>query len=113
MGGGLGRRLVRRRHRLMAANAVMAGWPEPGELMALGLPLGRRLIRFLSRSDRFRRRRGELLQPVRGAALLVRVIRAGREREPTAAIISAEDLTRDTKPVRIRTFPDTSTIELI
>jgi 4-diphosphocytidyl-2-C-methyl-D-erythritol kinase len=97
-----GRRLVDR-PALIAANHLWQAGLDRTELMALGLPLGADIPFFIYGQNAFAEGVGERLQPVATRDCWFLVIEPGVA-VPTAAIFCSEDLTRDTKPVRIADF---------
>lgn len=103
MGGGLGGGSSDAATALMAANHLWQAGLERDELMALGLPLGADIPFFLFGETAFVEGIGEALQAVPGPDCWYVVIEPGVA-VPTPAIFSAQDLTRDTKPVKITDF---------
>jgi len=103
MGGGLGGGSSDAATALMAANRLWNAGLSREELMALGLPLGADIPFFLFGQTAFAEGVGEDLQAVPGPDCWYVVIEPGVA-VPTPAIFSAQDLTRDTKPVRIADF---------
>jgi len=104
MGGGLGGGSSDAATALMAANHLwQAGFNEE-ELMAIGLPLGADIPFFIYGRTAFVEGVGEAMQPVAGQDCWYVVVEPGVS-VPTPAIFTAEDLTRDTKPIRIADFP--------
>ena len=103
MGGGLGGGSSDAATALMAANFLWQGGFTRAELMALGLQLGADVPFFIFGQSAFAEGVGEELQAVATPACWYLVIEPGVA-VPTAAIFSAEDLTRDTEPVRIADF---------
>ena len=103
MGGGLGGGSSDAATALMAVNQLWQAGLSREELMALGLPLGADIPFFIFGQTAFAEGVGEALQPVAVADCWYVVIEPGVA-VPTAAIFCAEDLTRDTKPVRIADF---------
>jgi 4-diphosphocytidyl-2-C-methyl-D-erythritol kinase len=73
--------------------------------MEIGLPLGADIPFFLYGQTAFVEGVGEAMQPLAGPDCWYVVIEPGVS-VPTPAIFTAEDLTRDTKPVRITDFPE-------
>ena len=104
MGGGLGGGSSDAATALMAANHLWQGGFSDAELMAIGLPLGADIPFFIFGRTAFVEGVGEAMQPVEGPDCWYVVIEPGVS-VPTPAIFTAEDLTRDTKPVRIADFP--------
>ena len=103
MGGGLGGGSSDAATALMAANALWQAGLGREELMALGLPLGADIPFFLFGETAFAEGVGEALQAVPGPDCWYVVIEPGVA-VPTPAIFSAQDLTRDSKPVKITDF---------
>jgi 4-diphosphocytidyl-2-C-methyl-D-erythritol kinase len=103
MGGGLGGGSSDAATALLAMNALWQGGLSRDELMALGLPLGADIPFFLYGQTAFAEGVGEALQAVSVPERWFVVLQPGVS-IPTAAIFCAEDLTRDTKPVRITDF---------
>jgi 4-diphosphocytidyl-2-C-methyl-D-erythritol kinase len=103
MGGGLGGGSSDAATALMAANHLWQAGLTDAELMAIGLPLGADIPFFLFGEAAFAEGVGEALQAVPGPDCWYVVIEPGVS-VPTAAIFTAPDLTRSTKPVRIADF---------
>jgi 4-diphosphocytidyl-2-C-methyl-D-erythritol kinase len=103
MGGGLGGGSSDAATALMAANHLWQAGLTDAELMAIGLPLGADIPFFLFGETAFAEGVGEALQAVPGPDCWYVVIEPGVA-VPTAAIFTAPDLTRSTKPVRISDF---------
>lgn len=103
MGGGLGGGSSDAATALMAANHLWQAGLGRAELMALGLPLGADIPFFIFGQTAFAEGVGEALQPVAAPDCWYLVIEPGVA-VPTAAVFCAQDLTRDTKPVRIADF---------
>jgi 4-diphosphocytidyl-2-C-methyl-D-erythritol kinase len=103
MGGGLGGGSSDAATALMAANHLWQAGLSDAELMALGLPLGADIPFFLFGQTAFAEGVGEALQPVDGPDCWYVVVEPGVA-VPTAAIFTAEYLTRDTKPIIISDF---------
>jgi len=103
MGGGLGGGSSDAATALMAANHLWQAGMTDAELMAIGLPLGADIPFFLFGETAFAEGVGEALQAVPGPDCWYVVIEPGVS-VPTAAIFTASDLTRSTKPVRIADF---------
>lgn len=103
MGGGLGGGSSDAATALMAVNHLWQAGFSIDELMALGLPLGADIPFFLFGRNAFVEGVGERMQPVDTPDCCYLVIAPGVE-VPTAAIFSAVELTRDSKPVRITDF---------
>jgi 4-diphosphocytidyl-2-C-methyl-D-erythritol kinase len=104
MGGGLGGGSSDAATALMAANHLWQAGFSDDELMEIGLPLGADIPFFIYGRTAFVEGVGEAMQPVEGPDCWYVVIEPGVS-VPTPAIFTAEDLTRDTKPVRIADFP--------
>jgi len=105
MGGGLGGGSSDAATALMAANHLWQAGLDSAELMALGLPLGADIPFFLFGETAFAEGVGERLQAVPGPDVWYVVIEPGVS-VPTAAIFTASDLTRNTKPITIADFPE-------
>jgi 4-diphosphocytidyl-2-C-methyl-D-erythritol kinase len=105
MGGGLGGGSSDAATALMAANALWRAGFTDAELMEIGLPLGADIPFFIYGQTAFVEGVGEAMQPVAGPDCWYVVIEPGVS-VPTPAIFTAEDLTRDSKPVRIADFPE-------
>lgn len=103
MGGGLGGGSSDAATALMAANYLWQAGLGREELMALGLPLGADIPFFIFGQTAFAEGVGEALQPVDVPDCWYVVIEPGVS-VPTAAIFSAEDLTRNTEPITIADF---------
>ena len=103
MGGGLGGGSSDAATALMAANHLWQAGLTDAELMALGLPLGADIPFFLFGQTAFAEGVGEALRAVPGPDCWYVVIEPGVA-VPTAAIFTAADLTRDTKPIIISDF---------
>jgi len=103
MGGGLGGGSSDAATALMALNRLWQAGLTREELMALGLSLGADIPFFIFGETAFAEGVGEALQPVFVPECWYVVIEPGVS-IPTAAIFRAEDLTRDTKPVKIADF---------
>jgi 4-diphosphocytidyl-2-C-methyl-D-erythritol kinase len=88
----------------MAANHLWQAGFGDAELMDIGLPLGADIPFFIYGQTAFVEGVGEAMQPVAGPDCWYVVVEPGVS-VPTPAIFTAEDLTRDTKPVRIADFP--------
>jgi 4-diphosphocytidyl-2-C-methyl-D-erythritol kinase len=110
MGGGLGGGSSDAATALIAVNHLWQAGLDREELMALGLPLGADIPFFIFGQNAFAEGVGERLQPVATPDCWYVVIEPGVA-VPTAAIFSSQDLTRDTKPVRITDFSRHLTIE--
>ncbi|MBB5370800.1 MULTISPECIES: 4-(cytidine 5'-diphospho)-2-C-methyl-D-erythritol kinase [unclassified Janthinobacterium] len=103
MGGGLGGGSSDAATALMALNRLWQAGLTREELMALGLPLGADIPFFIFGENAFAEGVGEALQPVTTPDCWYVVIEPGVQ-VPTAAIFSAEGLTRDSEPVTIADF---------
>ena len=103
MGGGLGGGSSDAATTLIALNHLWQAGLTRQQLMALGLPLGADIPFFIFGETAFAEGVGEILQAVCAAQCWYVVVEPGVA-VPTAAIFSAEDLTRDTKPVKIADF---------
>ncbi|ALK95417.1 4-(cytidine 5'-diphospho)-2-C-methyl-D-erythritol kinase [Massilia sp. WG5] len=103
MGGGLGGGSSDAATALMAANALWQAGLRDAELMAIGLPLGADIPFFLFGETAFAEGVGEALQAVPGPDCWYVVIEPGVT-VPTAAIFTAPDLTRNTKPITVADF---------
>jgi len=104
MGGGLGGGSSDAATALMAANHLWQAGFGDAELMEIGLPLGADIPFFIYGQTAFVEGVGEAMQPVDGPDCWYVVVEPGVS-VPTPAIFSAEDLTRDTKPITIADFP--------
>ena len=103
MGGGLGGGSSDAATALMAANHLWQAGLGTEELIALGLPLGADIPFFLFGETAFAEGVGEALQAVPGPDCWYVVIEPGVS-VPTAAIFTAPDLTRNTKPITVADF---------
>jgi len=103
MGGGLGGGSSDAATALMAANHLWQVGLNTDELIALGLPLGADIPFFLFGETAFAEGVGEALQAVPGPDCWYVVIEPGVS-VPTAAIFTAPDLTRNTKPITVADF---------
>jgi 4-diphosphocytidyl-2-C-methyl-D-erythritol kinase len=103
MGGGLGGGSSDAATALMAANRLWQAGFTDAELMAIGLPLGADIPFFLFGETAFAEGVGEALQAVPGPDCWYVVIEPGVS-VPTAAIFTAPDLTRNTKPITVADF---------
>jgi 4-diphosphocytidyl-2-C-methyl-D-erythritol kinase len=103
MGGGLGGGSSDAATALMAANHLWQAGFSDAELMAIGLPLGADIPFFLFGETAFAEGVGEALQAVPGPDCWYVVIEPGVS-VPTAAIFTAHDLTRNTKPITVADF---------
>ncbi|HEY8027225.1 MAG TPA: 4-(cytidine 5'-diphospho)-2-C-methyl-D-erythritol kinase [Burkholderiaceae bacterium] len=103
MGGGLGGGSSDAATTLMALNRLWQTGFTKQELMALGLQLGADVPFFIFGMNAFAEGVGEELQTVDTPDTWYVIIEPGVS-VPTAAIFSATDLTRDSKPVIISDF---------
>lgn len=103
MGGGLGGGSSDAATALMVLNRLWQVGLTREELMALGLPLGADIPFFIFGETAFAEGVGETLQSVSLPQYWYVVIEPGVA-VPTAVIFCAEDLTRNTKPVKIADF---------
>jgi 4-diphosphocytidyl-2-C-methyl-D-erythritol kinase len=103
MGGGLGGGSSDAATALMAVNHLWQAGLSRTELMALGLPLGADIPFFIYGQTAFAEGVGEVLQAVAVPDCWFLVLEPGVA-VPTAAIFCAEDLTRESKPVKITDF---------
>lgn len=103
MGGGLGGGSSDAATALMALNHLWGSLMTDSELMALGLRLGADVPFFIFGRSAFAEGIGDQLVAVDTPDAWYVVIEPGVT-VPTAAIFSATDLTRDTKPVKIADF---------
>lgn len=103
MGGGLGGGSSDAATALIAVNYLWRAGLDRAALMALGLPLGADIPFFIFGQNAFAEGVGERLQSVPTPDRWYLVIEPGVA-VPTAAIFRSEDLTRDTKPVKITDF---------
>ncbi|QJD99642.1 4-(cytidine 5'-diphospho)-2-C-methyl-D-erythritol kinase [Massilia forsythiae] len=106
MGGGLGGGSSDAATALMAANHLWQAGLSDAELMVLGLPLGADIPFFLFGRTAFAEGVGEALRAVDGPDCWYVVVEPGVS-VPTAAIFTAPDLTRNTKPITISDFSRT------
>ena len=103
MGGGLGGGSSDAATTLMALNHLWQAGLTRQQLMTLGLALGADVPFFLFGQSAFAEGVGETMQPLALPERWYVVIEPGVS-VPTAAIFCAEDLTRDTEPVKITDF---------
>jgi 4-diphosphocytidyl-2-C-methyl-D-erythritol kinase len=103
MGGGLGGGSSDAATALIAVNHLWQAGLDRAALMALGLPLGADIPFFIFGRNAFAEGVGEQMQPVATPDCWYVVIEPGVA-VPTSAIFCSEDLTRDTKPVKITDF---------
>ena len=102
-GGGLGGGSSDAATTMMALNHLWQTGFSRTELMALGLKLGADVPFFLFGRNAFAEGVGEVLTPIQTPDCWYVVIEPGVV-VPTAEIFGAEDLTRDTEPVKITDF---------
>jgi 4-diphosphocytidyl-2-C-methyl-D-erythritol kinase len=103
MGGGLGGGSSDAATALIAVNHLWQAGLDRAELMALGLPLGADIPFFIFGETAFAEGVGETMAPVTAPDCWYVVIEPGVA-VPTAAIFSAQDLTRSTNAVTIADF---------
>ncbi|MES2048642.1 MAG: 4-(cytidine 5'-diphospho)-2-C-methyl-D-erythritol kinase [Pseudomonadota bacterium] len=103
MGGGVGGGSSDAATTLIALNHLWECGLKRQELMELGLRLGADVPFFLFGCNAFAEGVGEKLQAIETPDAWFVVIEPGVQ-VPTAAIFSAKELTRDTKPIRITDF---------
>jgi 4-diphosphocytidyl-2-C-methyl-D-erythritol kinase len=103
MGGGLGGGSSDAASTLIALNYLWQCGLNRKELMALGLQLGADVPFFLFGCNAFAEGVGEKLQAIETPDAWFVVIEPGIQ-VPTAAIFSAKELTRNTKPIKIADF---------
>ena len=103
LGGGLGGGSSDAATALIALNHLWQAGFTRAELMVLGLKLGADVPFFLFGSSAFAEGVGEVLTPIASADCWYVVIEPGVSVH-TASIFGAQDLTRDTKPVKITDF---------
>jgi 4-diphosphocytidyl-2-C-methyl-D-erythritol kinase len=103
MGGGLGGGSSDAATTLMALNHLWHAGFSRAELMKIGLQLGADVPFFIFGQNAFAEGVGEALQPVQTTDCWYIVIEPGVE-IPTSLIFSSEELTRDTKLVKIADF---------
>jgi 4-diphosphocytidyl-2-C-methyl-D-erythritol kinase len=107
LGGGLGGGSSDAATTLMALNHLWQAGLSRAELMALGLQLGADVPFFIFGRNAFAEGVGEVLAPVETPECWYVVIEPGVV-VPTAAIFSAPDLTRESKPVKITDFSESA-----
>jgi len=105
LGGGLGGGSSDAATTLIALNHLWQARLTRAELMALGLQLGADVPFFLFGQNAFGEGIGEALTPLSIPEQWYVVVEPGIE-VATADIFSAQELTRDTKPVKILDFSD-------
>lgn len=103
MGGGLGGGSSDAATTLMALNHLWHAGFSRAELMEIGLQLGADVPFFIFGQNAFAEGVGEALQPVQTPERWYIVIEPGVE-IPTSLIFSSEELTRDTKLVKMADF---------
>lgn len=103
LGGGLGGGSSDAATTLMVLNHLWQAGLQRQELMQLGLQLGADVPFFIFGSNAFAEGVGEQLSPVTTPAGWYIVLEPGVS-VPTPAIFTSEELTRDTKPVKISDF---------
>ncbi len=103
MGGGLGGGSSDAATTLMVLNHLWQAGLTRAQLMALGLTLGADIPFFIFGQTAFAEGIGEALLPVAAPKCWYVIVEPGVA-VPTALIFCAEDLTRDTKPVKITDF---------
>ena len=108
MGGGLGGGSSDAATTLVALNRLWATGLSRAELQALGLTLGADVPVFIYGRDAFAEGVGEALQPLALPPAWYVVISPGVS-VPTAEIFSAEDLTRNTAPIKMADFAPSTT----
>ena len=107
MGGGLGGGSSDAASTLIALNYLWQCGLNRKELMALGLQLGADVPFFLFGCNAFAEGVGEKLQSIETPDTWFVVIEP-KVQVPTAAIFSAKELTRNTKPIKITDFSSTA-----
>lgn len=108
MGGGLGGGSSDAATTLIALNRLWRTGLDRGQLAALGLRLGADVPFFIFGRDAFAEGVGEELKAIQLPAAWY-VIVAPPVTVPTAEIFSAEELTRDTEPLKITDFAASTT----
>ncbi|HSY28095.1 MAG TPA: 4-(cytidine 5'-diphospho)-2-C-methyl-D-erythritol kinase [Burkholderiaceae bacterium] len=103
MGGGLGGGSSDAATTLMALNHLWQTGLTRAELMTLGLQLGADVPFFIFGQNAFAEGIGEQLQAIETPSTWYIVIEPGVS-VPTAIIFSSQELTRDSKPVKITDF---------
>ena len=109
MGGGLGGGSSDAASTLIALNHLWQCGLNRQELMGLGLQLGADVPFFLFGCNAFAEGVGEKLQAIETPDVWFVVIEPGVQ-VPTAAIFSAKELTRNTKPIKIADFSSSAKI---
>ena len=108
MGGGLGGGSSDAATTLVALNRLWATGLSRAELQTLGLALGADVPVFVFGRDAFAEGVGEALQPLALPPAWYVVVSPGVS-VPTAEIFSAEDLTRNTAPIKMADFAASTT----
>lgn len=108
MGGGIGGGSSDAATTLIALNRLWATGLSRAELQALGLQLGADVPVFIFGRDAFAEGVGEALQPLTLPPAWYVVVSPGVS-VPTAKIFSAQDLTRDTVPIKMADFAASTT----
>ena len=108
MGGGLGGGSSDAATTLVALNRLWATGLSRAELQTLGLALGADVPVFVFGRDAFAEGVGEALQPLALPPAWYVVVSPGVS-VPTAEIFSAEDLTRNTAPIKMADFAPSTT----
>lgn len=108
MGGGIGGGSSDAATALIALNRLWRAGLSRAELQALGLQLGADVPVFVFGRDAFAEGVGEALQALELPAAWYVVISPGVS-VPTAEIFSAEDLTRNTPPIKMADFAASTT----
>ena len=108
MGGGLGGGSSDAATTLVALNRLWATGLSRAELQTLGLALGADVPVFVFGRDAFAEGVGEALQPLALPPAWYVVVSPGVS-VPTAEIFSAEDLTRNTTPIKMADFAPSTT----
>jgi 4-diphosphocytidyl-2-C-methyl-D-erythritol kinase len=108
MGGGIGGGSSDAATTLIALNRLWGTALSRVELQALGLQLGADVPVFIFGQDAFAEGVGEALQPLALPPACYVVVSPGVS-VPTAEIFSAEDLTRNTSPIKMADFAASTT----
>ncbi|AUL99227.1 4-(cytidine 5'-diphospho)-2-C-methyl-D-erythritol kinase [Rhodocyclaceae bacterium] len=108
IGGGLGGGSSDAATTLMALNHLWGTGLDRNQLQALGLKLGADVPFFIYGRDAFAEGVGERFQPLELPDAWYVILYPGVA-VPTGEIFSAEDLTRDTEPIRIADFAASTT----
>lgn len=109
LGGGLGGGSSDAATTLIALNHLWQAGYTRAELMALGLKLGADVPFFLFGRNAFAEGVGEVLTPVTSPDCWYVVIEPGVS-VATAGIFGAQDLTRESKPVKITDFSESAAV---